>query len=329
MTNPYRILPFAGHPSVDAAALADLWTREAGLTPALAQERLPEAQLVATDPEGRLAAVCTGYLARHEQVRLDLWHVRVFVARSARRSEIGRSMLNAALAHLRNTGEGAGMLIELENPDVRRTRVEAVWETTRLVFIGAKEDGAHVRVHYFPGARVPLPAGTGADTVAPLTGLPPDWTTERVRGRLDDAWSQRLLSFWREHGALDEAEAQRRLSEVVCVLLGPDGDVAGVSSAFAAPVALIGGRTFWVYRHFVRTPTPQARAALISATFTALDEDFDSAAGHPIGLCLLIPPPEAALRPDARWDDPPMFYAGYLDDGRQVRIGYFQGASVV
>ena len=43
-------------------------------------------------------------------------------------------------------------------------------------------------------------------------------TIETVWGRLDQARAQELLSFWRRRRVLPEAEARRRLTEVVCLL---------------------------------------------------------------------------------------------------------------
>ena len=49
----------------------------------------------------------------------------------------------------------------------------------------------------------------------------------------------------------------------------------------------------------------------------------------PVGLCLLISDPEVMRRrPEAVWPGVGMMYAGYLEDGRQVRIGYFEGARI-
>jgi hypothetical protein len=137
-----------------------------------------------------------------------------------------------------------------------------------------------------------------------------------------------VLRFWSEHGALGEEEARRRLPEVVCVLLDGAGEVAGVSSVFAAGVPLIGNRRFWVLRRFVAPAAAPAADLLIGAVYAALEAEFEPAAGGPLGVCVLLAPHEAARRPAAVWDDPPLLYAGYLDDGRQVRIGWFDGAKV-
>jgi hypothetical protein len=67
---------------------------------------------------------------------------------------------------------------------------------------------------------------------------------------------------------------------------------------------------------------------LVAASFGALEAEFDGAPGAPLGLCVLLAEPERSARPQAEWNDPRMIYAGYLADGRQVRIAYFEGARV-
>jgi hypothetical protein len=153
-------------------------------------------------------------------------------------------------------------------------------------------------------------------------------TIEVVRGRLDRGRSDEVLAFWAAQSALPDTEAERRLPEVVC-LLRLDGALAGVSSVQAADVALIGGRRFWIYRHLLAAAAADRMPELIRATFNALEAEFDGSRGSPIGLCVLIgDPEERRRRPEAEWSDPRMIYAGYLGDGRQVRIAYFEHAEI-
>ncbi|MDX6659147.1 MAG: hypothetical protein QOH62_3940 [Solirubrobacteraceae bacterium] len=169
-------------------------------------------------------------------------------------------------------------------------------------------------------------AGLGSATIADRSHSP---TIDVVRGRLDDATSDELLAFWAADGALGESEARARLPEVVCVLRGPDGAIAGACSVFAADVALIGGRRFWIYRSLLPGEARDQAFAMIDAAFATLDAEFDGAAGAPIGLCAFLDERERKLRPEAEWPDPRMIYTGYLPDGRQVRIAYFEGAKIV
>ena len=112
-------------------------------------------------------------------------------------------------------------------------------------------------------------------------------------------------------------------------MLRSDGVLAGVSSAHAAEVALIGGRRFWIYRNLLDDSVGEHWYEMIRATFYALQDRFDRSPGSPIGLCVLIADPDQRRsRPEAEWPDPRMIYAGYLRDGRQVRIGYFDDAEI-
>ena len=158
-----RIHLFAGQDAVDAAAVTDLWTREAGLTKDEARRRIGEVLLVATDDAGALAGVSTVYLRQSEQLRMDLWHFRVFVAAAHRNGTLAvhlarhaRDLLRARFVSGQDV-RGAGMIFEVEHPGLRRRLDQAVWPRTDFAFIGLNARGAHVRVHYFPGALAPEP----------------------------------------------------------------------------------------------------------------------------------------------------------------------------
>lgn len=153
---------------------------------------------------------------------------------------------------------------------------------------------------------------------------------EVVRGRLDRAVADELLDFWARRGVLSGEKASARLPEVVCVLR-INGRLAGACSVFAADVELIGKRRFWVYRSLLDDSVTDQEPAMVRATFDVLDaERRQGWQGEEFGLCLLLD--SEALRrfpPDAEWRDPRFIYAGYLPDGRQVRIAYFTDQAYV
>jgi hypothetical protein len=150
---------------------------------------------------------------------------------------------------------------------------------------------------------------------------------EVLRGKLTAAQADEVLAFWQGQRALMGSEARRRLGEVVCVVRR-DGAIAGVNSVYSAEVSLIGGRRFWIYRSLLLDPEADS-AAMIGAAFMALDAEFDHRPGSPIGLCVLIADPEERRRrPEAEWSDPRMIYVGYLADGRQARVAYFNDADI-
>jgi hypothetical protein len=149
-----------------------------------------------------------------------------------------------------------------------------------------------------------------------------------VRGRLSDGTAQALLGFWADRGALSADEAQLRLPQVVSVLRR-EGAVVGTSSVYPADLELIGGRRLWVMRSLLDPEVADQLPAVIRATFEALEREFDPRSDQPIGLCVLLAGPAERRRyPEAEWSDPRMIYVGYLGDGRQVRVAYFEGATI-
>ena len=151
---------------------------------------------------------------------------------------------------------------------------------------------------------------------------------EVVGGRIEDERADEVVRFWTEHGVPGREAAEKRLPQVQCLLSDEDGAVAGIGSAYAANVPLIGGRAFWVYQGFLKPGFDDSVPEMIRAAHGALGEGFDPESDDPIGLCVLLIGEEIEQRPEAEWSDPRMFYAGYVDGRAQVRIGYFGGAKI-
>lgn len=160
----YRIAPFADHDSVGEREVLALWEREGAVEPQEARRRLDEVLLVATGEGGALAAIASVYLARNERLGMDFWHFRTFVGRPHREAGLAVGLICAAQDLLRDryeSGEdrrGAGVLVEVENPLLMRGVNQAVWPSSRCVFIGEGPRGEHIRVRPFPGVVVPPPA---------------------------------------------------------------------------------------------------------------------------------------------------------------------------
>jgi hypothetical protein len=152
---------------------------------------------------------------------------------------------------------------------------------------------------------------------------------EVVRGRLHGYRAEQVIRFWADRVGLDEAAALERLPQVVCVLIDENDELAGVNSVFEDAVPAFGGRTLWVYRALIAPEVEQeASAPMVAAAFAELERNFSEGSG-PIGMCLQISDP--SVFPDHRqafWADLGMLYAGYLEDGRQLRIRYFEGARI-
>ena len=159
----YRIAPLEESP-VEVEDVIRFWQREGALEfPEEGAERVREVQLVATDPDERVAGVSSLFLERNEQLRMELWHYRTFVGSAHRMSNIAAQLIfrNCHLVEKRfldgEDTRAAGMIFTLENEGMKAYFNKALWLPADFTFIGENELGDHIRVHYFPGATVPLP----------------------------------------------------------------------------------------------------------------------------------------------------------------------------
>jgi hypothetical protein len=158
----YRAVPLAESGLTEDDVLA-LWSRETGIPEADARRRVHEVQLVAVKG-GELAGISTAYIKRNEQLGMDFWHYRTYVAVADRHSSLAGRLALAVRDHLeRRFADGedtrtGGMLMEVENEGLKTYFNRALWLPLGFTFIGQNQHGAHVRVRYFPGARAPLPS---------------------------------------------------------------------------------------------------------------------------------------------------------------------------
>ncbi len=143
-----------------------------------------------------------------------------------------------------------------------------------------------------------------------------------MRGQLDEDRARALMEFWERRAGFVGDAARQRLAEVVC-LLRQRGDVVGASSVFPSTLEPIGGRRFWIMRSLLEEQAEDQHGALITATFNALDAERPGPDGAPVGLCVLLDSEQRRRRPEAEWRDPRLIHAGYTQDGRQVRVAYF------
>ena len=140
------------------------WQTEGAISdPAQARERALELVVVARNESGGIVAVSTAQRRRIETLGLDCYYLRMFVGRAARSLEVAGPLLyeaySALHAHMRQGLEAgvAGVFLEIENRKFQKVIREAVWTWRGMsfVYIGRNPRGSHLRVCYFPDARLP------------------------------------------------------------------------------------------------------------------------------------------------------------------------------
>jgi hypothetical protein len=158
----YSVRPYAGDPEVTEAILR-LWAREGVVPREEAQRRVHETLNVVIDRDEGVIALSTAYIQRSDQLGMDLWYFRTFVATSHRNTHVAtqltmhnRDLLEQRFLDGKDT-RAAGVCFELQNPGMRKYINMAIWQPVDFIFIGDNAQGVPVRVHYFPDAQVPLP----------------------------------------------------------------------------------------------------------------------------------------------------------------------------
>lgn len=159
----YRIEHIEDSESVDRSEAGQLWVREEVLGPEEAERRTREVCMVGTSGDGALCGVSTAYLAPSPQLRLEMWHIRAFVATEHRAGNLATQLLLRTRIHLNDmyrSGQDTrapGAVIEVENETLKRAFPDALWQPTMFTYIGDNARGDHCRVHWFDGATLPPP----------------------------------------------------------------------------------------------------------------------------------------------------------------------------
>ena len=160
----YRMVPLAETDAAGPEDVIELWRREAALTdPREAERRVSEVQVVALDPSDRVAAVSTAYVEPNEQLGMNVWNLRGFVATEHRMGNLATRILWATRDHLgelHSSGRdprASAVIVVVQNQLLMTYFNRAFWVYSDFFYIGDSSEGAHVRVHYFPGAEAPAP----------------------------------------------------------------------------------------------------------------------------------------------------------------------------
>ena len=135
---------------------------------ATAKERSRQLLVVARDMAGQVAGVSTAVRMLVDQLGLECFYYRTFIAPDARVRGLRSTRLGWRIFHESyrllderfaqgNDREVLGLYAEVENASIMRHRNEAVWKDDGMnfVFIGRTTGGQHKRVWYFSDARIP------------------------------------------------------------------------------------------------------------------------------------------------------------------------------
>jgi hypothetical protein len=152
---------------------------------------------------------------------------------------------------------------------------------------------------------------------------------EVVRGNLGEPARGQLTALVRPHCRSAE-EAGAAAAGAVVVLRSAAGEPIGAGSVTAERIALLSGLRLWAYRAFLTADArPDWFMPMLGATFDALAAEFAAAGSGPAGVFVAVRSRELLQRHRRFvWEDPAFTYAGYLPDGAQARLRWFEGATI-
>ena len=319
-------------PRLEADAIA-MW-KELGILPKEVRPEDRARQLVASAYRGgRLAALCTGVVER-----ISFLRARFVVLRSLTHPDFRRSHAQAALTlpvkqlledwAAASPGEKIAGVIGFIEPgawgEYARLPVAPIWAWTLVAYT---EDGHQVRVVWFDdfrfdgGAPVQLLPTASPEALIPGLELRPTWRLRDPRIEAD------AIDFWRRLDILPaDVRPEQRASELIAVVY-KDDRIVGVHTAVVERLEQVRARLA-MFRSAV---DPDHRRGHVSSALTlysrALLETWSRENPHErlAGIGTVVESQqliEAAKTP--YWPTSRLILAGFLPDGRQLRISWFE-----
>jgi len=114
---------------------------------------------VVKDAQGRVGGVSTSRPIQVKLLNNHFFHeFRCFIAPSFRAPGLD-TLLAVKTRDFMEQLEGSsnkfkGMVMVIENEEIKKQRTKAVWPGSGMVFIGYTREGHHLRVSYFRNARI-------------------------------------------------------------------------------------------------------------------------------------------------------------------------------
>jgi hypothetical protein len=307
-----------------ATDLLEFWERTVALTGDDARRRLPEVACVVRDGGGAIAGACSVFAMELPFVGgRRLWVLRTLLPGDA--AEMLAPVIEATFAALDAEfadapGDPLGLCVLLDASERACVPADAVWADPRMDYTGYLADGRQVRIGYFAGARVSAGQSHGSDCA-----VPEGYRLESFAEQ-DAVSGEDLVELWVGEGVLPRDEAERRVDEVIVVVIDPDGRPAGVSTAYLQRNEQLGA-DFWHGR--VMVGSTHRGNAISVALALGLREHLEAAhvAGDHRAVGVLFEVENELLNsyyPQATWPSGYVF-AGTDARGRHLRVWHFAG----
>jgi hypothetical protein len=158
-----------------------------------------------------------------------------------------------------------------------------------------------------------------------------DFSFHTIGGAAPAEMATEVMKIWTESAGLDQAEAERRLGELILVVKAESGQVIGISTAVKTYIQQIQNYVY-VYRCFI---LPEFRAPALDTQMIVLSKKHlhqiskTETDKKSVGLMVIVQ--NELLKKNWRqavWRGADMIYMGDTPTGDHMRIGYFNGARI-
>ncbi|MGX5673453.1 hypothetical protein [Thermomonas sp. XSG] len=142
-----------------------------------------------------------------------------------------------------------------------------------------------------------------------------------------------LAAFWREHRAIgNQAEAELRAQQVVCIARDEAGALCGVGTAIVKVLPRLRQPTYYYRQFFARSLRGRQQELAFFQRCKQLLQDYNSDLPQPESLGMLLEIENAKIASAYRRAVEPGFdavFIGYSPRGLPLRVSYFANACLL
>lgn len=148
--------------------------------------------------------------------------------------------------------------------------------------------------------------------------------------QMTPALTRELVAFWREHNAIpDEAAAEQRAAQAVCLVRDESGTLCGVGTALLKIIPRLRQPTYYYRQFFAKSLRGQHQELPFFQRCKQVLQQYNAGLQRPesLGILLEIENPKiAAAYKRAVEPGFDAVFIGYSPRGLQLRVSYFEGA---
>lgn len=145
--------------------------------------------------------------------------------------------------------------------------------------------------------------------------------------------AQELIAFWREQKAIvDDAAAQQRAQQVVCIARDAGGTLCGVGTAVVKILPRLRQPTYYYRQFFAKPLRGQHQELPFFQRCKQVLQDFNAGLERPESLGILLEIENAKIAAAYKAAVEPGFdavFIGYSPRGLQLRVSYFENATLL